>query len=71
MINLDKEELELVIQLNAFDDTFSQYVHSRYSYQGSELVVGAKFRPASRVDDNGNLLIPLDEFHDYDIVTYP
>ena len=68
--NLKKEDLEIVIQLNAFDDTFSQYVHSRYSYQGSEIIVGAKFRPASRVSDNGNLIIPLDEFHDFDLVAY-
>ena len=69
--NLEKEDLEIVIQLNAFDDTFSQYVHSRYSYQGSEIIVGAKFKPASRVDESGNLIIPLDEFHDYDRVNYP
>ena len=69
--NLEKEDLEIVIQLNAFDDTFSQYVHSRYSYQGSEIIVGAKFKPASRVGDNGDLIIPLDEFHDYDVVGYP
>lgn len=69
--NLKKEDLEIVIQLNAYDDTFSQYVHSRYSYQGTEIIVGAKFRPASQVSDNGNLIIPLDEFHDYDLVSYP
>jgi len=68
--NLAKEDLEIVIQLKAFDDTFSQHVHSRYSYEGSEVVVGAKFKPASSVDDNGNLTIPLDEFHDYKIVTF-
>ena len=50
---------------------FSQYVHSRYSYQGSEIIVGAKFKPASRVGDNGDLIIPLDEFHDYNVVGYP
>lgn len=68
--NLDKEDLEIVIQLNAFDDTFSQYVHTRYSYQGCEIVIGAKFKPASRVDESGDLIIPLDEFHDYDKVIY-
>jgi inward rectifier potassium channel len=68
--NLEKEDLEIIIQLNGFDDTFSQYVHSRYSYQGSEIIVGAKFKPASRVDEDGNLIIPLDEFHHYDKVSY-
>jgi len=69
--NLAKEDLEIIIQLKAFDDTFAQHVHSRYSYQGSEIIVGAKFKPASRVDESGDLIIPLDEFHDYDVVSYP
>ena len=69
--NLAKEDIEVVIQLKAFDDTFSQHVHSRYSYQENEVVVGAKFKPASHIDENGDLVIPIDEFHDYDKVNYP
>jgi inward rectifier potassium channel len=69
--NLANEDMEVIIQLKAFDDTFSQHVHARNSYTSSEIIVGAKFRPASRVDDDGNLIIPLDEFHDYDLVNYP
>jgi inward rectifier potassium channel len=68
--NLAKEDLEVVIQLKAFDDTFSQHVHSRYSYQENEVIIGAKFKPASRVDENGDLIIPIDEFHDYELVSY-
>ena len=67
---IDKEDLEIIIQLKAFDDTFSQHVHSRYSYQGKEIIVGAKFKPASRIDEAGDLIIPLDEFHDYELVNY-
>ncbi len=67
---LPQEDLEIVIQLKAFDDTFSQQVHSRYSYLGNEVIVGAKFKPASRIDANGELIIPLDEFHDYELIAY-
>jgi len=69
--NLVKEDMEIVIQLNAFDDTFSQHVNSRYSYHGDEIIVGAKFKPASRINESGDLIIPLDEFHDYELVNYP
>lgn len=69
--NIDKQDLEVVIQLKAFDDTFSQHVHSRYSYQQNEVIVGAKFKPASHIDENGDLVIPIDEFHDYEVLNYP
>ena len=68
--NLKQEDIEIVIQMKAFDNTFAQHVHSRYSYTQNDIVVGAKFRPASRLDEEGNLRIPLDEFHDYDVVEY-
>lgn len=68
--NIQQEDLEVVIQMTAFDDTFSQKVHVRYSYLGSEIIPGAKFKPASFVDNEGQLIIPLDEFHDYDSVRY-
>ena len=42
MLELD---VELIIQLEAFDETYSQAVHSRTSYRGSEIVWGAKFLP--------------------------
>jgi inward rectifier potassium channel len=69
--NLATEDMEIIIQLKAFNDTFAQQVHSRYSYQGNEVILGAKFRPASRMDEAGDLVIPLEEFHDYDLVDYP
>lgn len=69
--NLSKEDFEVIIQMKAFDDTFSQHVHSRYSYQQNEVIVGAKFKPASHIDENGDLVIPIDEFHDYNELNYP
>jgi len=69
--SLNKEDLEIVIQLKAFDDTFAQHVHSRYSYQGDEVIAGAKFKPASRIDKNGDLVIPLNEFHNFELVDFP
>ncbi len=36
-------EAEILVMLNGFDETFSQTVHTRSSYQGDEIVWGATF----------------------------
>jgi inward rectifier potassium channel len=51
---------ELLILLQGFDDTFSQVVHSRYSYPHNEIVWGAKFNPAFKVDAKGGLIVEVD-----------
>ncbi len=61
--NIAEEDLEIIIQLKAFDDTFSQHVHARYSYLGSEILVDHEFAPASYVDEQGNLIIEVQKIH--------
>jgi inward rectifier potassium channel len=51
---------EILILLQGFDDTFSQVVHSRYSYRHDEIVWGAKFAPAFKVDPKGGLVVEVD-----------
>jgi len=63
-------EAEFIIQLKGFDQTFSQSVHSHFSYMSNEVVVGAKFRPAYSYDEDGTMLLPVDQFHDYEKVNY-
>lgn len=40
---LDECEAEVILQLEGFDETYSQHVHSRTSYKSDEIVWGAKF----------------------------
>jgi len=63
-------EAEFIIQLKGFDQTFSQSVHSHYSYICNEVVVGAKFKPAYSYDKDGTMVLPIDQFHDYEEVEY-
>lgn len=42
---LEESETEFLIFLKAVDDTFSQLVHSRYSYRYDEILWGRKFKP--------------------------
>jgi len=58
--DLAKVSGEILILLQGFDDTFSQVVHSRYSYRHDELVWGAKFTPAFKVDPKGGLVVEVD-----------
>jgi inward rectifier potassium channel len=58
-------QAELIITLKGFDDTFSQIVHSRYSYRWDEIVWGAKFLPTFRVGPEGNILLEIDKLGEY------
>jgi inward rectifier potassium channel len=58
---LERLQAEVLILIKAFDDTFSQMVNSRYSYRYDELVWGAKFSPAFGIDDNGNMVLEVDQ----------
>lgn len=68
---LNTLEAEFIIQLKGFDQTFSQSVHSHYSYICNEVVVGGKFKPAYNYDNDGTMVLPIDQFHDYEKVDYP
>lgn len=57
--DLAKVSAELLILIQGFDDTFSQSVHSRYSYRHDQLVWGAMFTPAFKVDAKGDLVLEL------------
>ena len=43
--DLEKRNIEIMIILKAFDDTFSQQVYSRTSYKAEDFIFGAKFVP--------------------------
>ena len=55
---------EILILIQAFDDSFSQVVHSIYSYRHTEFLWGAKFVPAFSVDPQGDLILDLDRVNE-------
>jgi inward rectifier potassium channel len=59
--DLAKLQTEFIIFVKGFDETFSQVVHTRYSYRHDELVWGAKFLPAFTVQESGDLLLEIDK----------
>lgn len=66
--DLAKLTAELLILMQGFDDTFSQVVHSQYSYRHDEIVWGAKFNPAFKVNEKGDLLVEVDRIHELRVI---
>jgi len=52
-------EAEFLILIKAFDDTFFQTVHVRYSYRHEELAWGARFATTFEVDSEGQMVLDL------------
>jgi inward rectifier potassium channel len=57
--DMERLQSEIMINLRAFDESFGQVVHVRYSYRYDELVWGAKFAQAFEVDDEGELRLEV------------
>jgi inward rectifier potassium channel len=66
--DLARLSAELLVLIEGFDDTFSQVVHSMYSYRHDEFVWGAKFIPAFKVDTKGDLVVEVDRIDEMKLV---
>jgi inward rectifier potassium channel len=62
---LSRLQAELLVLVKAFDDTFYQILHTRYSYRHDEIVWGARFEPAFNIDNEGNLVLEMDLLNKY------
>lgn len=65
----DYEQLntEFLIIIRGYDETFAQDVHTRYSYKVEDLIWGAKFKKVFYNDEDGNLVVEVDQIDE----TYP
>ena len=57
--DLVQQQVEFLITIKAFDDTFFQTVHVRHSYRFEEVVWGARFIPAFEPDAQGEMVLDL------------
>lgn len=65
---LEKAQAGFSVVLKTFDDTFSQTVHSRTTYQHDDLVWSAKFKPAFERDEDGRVVLDLSKISDHDVI---
>jgi inward rectifier potassium channel len=66
--DLENSGATFAVLLKAFDDTFSQTVHSRTSYMYNEMVWGARFQPAFDRDADGRLMLNLDKIDNHELI---
>ena len=69
--DLKNTQASFAILIKAFDDTFSQTVHSRTSYQYDDMVWGAKFKPTFDRDEDGRIVLDLSRVSEFDVVALP
>ena len=66
--DLIQSEASFAILLKAFDDTFSQTIHSRTAYQAHEIVWDAKFKPVFNRDEDGRIVLDLSKISSHELV---
>jgi inward rectifier potassium channel len=63
--DLESLQAEFLVLVKAWDETFAQTVHQRFSYRYNEVLWGARFTPAFGVDDKGDLQVHVNQVGNY------
>ncbi|MFA0964619.1 ion channel [Roseivirga sp. BDSF3-8] len=66
--DLKMKDVELLVLITGFDDTFSQDVHTRFSYVHEDLIWDAKFRHPFYTDDQGDIIFPMHWLDEYESI---
>lgn len=66
--DLAEAEVEILVMLKAFDDTFSQTVHSRSSYRDEDILRDVRFTTVFSTDENGQVALDLSKVGDTEAV---
>jgi inward rectifier potassium channel len=59
--DLAAQQAEFLIMVKAWDETFGQTVHQRYSYRYDEISWEARFTPAFAIDEHGDMVLRVNE----------
>jgi len=66
--DMEDADVEFLVMLSGFDDTFSQTVNVRHSYTHRELIYGAKFISVFGTNAKGQTTQDLRKISDFDLV---
>ncbi len=66
--DLKRLEMEILIKVKGWDETFSQTVHQRYSYRYDEIVWNARFTPAFAIDEAGDMILQVDRVGEHEVL---
>ncbi len=67
----EDHDVEFLVLIKSFDDSFSQTVYARYSYKWDQVIWGAKFERPYKVDDDGKVVMNLNELDNYTKASLP
>jgi inward rectifier potassium channel len=59
------KEVEFIVLLQAYEETFAQTVHTRTSYKFNEMIFGAKFNPMVKPSVDGSVSVELNRINDH------
>lgn len=59
-----KSDGELLIHIRGYDEMFAQEVHLRHSYLLEEVLFGQKFKRIFSIDDDGDIVLRMDELNE-------
>ncbi|OOQ61993.1 ion channel [Mucilaginibacter pedocola] len=62
---LERTQASFSVLMKAFDDTFSQTVHSRTSYTYTDMVWDAKFVPMFERDEEGRIVLDMSKINEF------
>lgn len=69
--DLEALQAEVMVLVKAWDETFAQTVHQRFSYRYEDLVWGATFTPAFTIDGDGILQVHVGKVGDHVTTSAP
>jgi inward rectifier potassium channel len=64
----EKRDIEFLIIIQAYDDSFANTVRSYHSYRWEELVWDAKFSPMFYTDEDGNTVLEIEKLGSFERV---
>ncbi len=68
-VDFQTHNAEILVNIKAFDESFSQTIYTRTSYKYTEIIAGAKFVPAISPQPDGSVLVELDKIGVYEKVS--
>jgi inward rectifier potassium channel len=65
-LDIEKKKGELILLLSAYDESYSQDLHTRTSYKPLEIIENAKFKPVIGLNEADQSVIQLDKLDEYE-----
>jgi inward rectifier potassium channel len=63
---MKEADAEFLILIKGYDNTFAQFVNSRYSYRYDEIIWGGKFKNIYGISEDGKAIVELDKLSEYE-----